>query len=94
MAITSDLNAFSQSSWVVTAYLLTFAGDDLLDFSNISKEINSPNLWAGFMIVLAKLSDIFGRKALMCFSLLTFVVFSGACGAAQTIIQLWVVSLC
>lgn len=37
---------------------------------------------AGFLIIWAKLSDIFGRKLLVIASLCLFVAFSGACGAA------------
>ncbi|KAL8917522.1 MAG: hypothetical protein Q9172_005810 [Xanthocarpia lactea] len=42
----------------------------------------------GFLIIWAKLSDIFGRKLLIVTSLGHFVIFSGACGAAQTMNQL------
>ncbi|ORY12828.1 putative multidrug resistance protein fnx1 [Clohesyomyces aquaticus] len=41
-----------------------------------------------FIIVLAKLSDIFGRKTMLVTSLALFTIFSGACGAAQTMNQL------
>lgn len=67
VAITDDLRGFSESSWIVTAYLLTYTG---------------------FLIIWAKLSDIFGRKLLVIASLCLFVIFSGACGAAQSITQL------
>ena len=43
----------------------------------------------GVLIVYAKLSDIFGRKSFLLLAIAIFVVFSGACGAAQTIEQLW-----
>ncbi|KAF2471879.1 putative multidrug resistance protein fnx1 [Lindgomyces ingoldianus] len=41
-----------------------------------------------FMVVLAKLSDSFGRKTVLVTSLALFTIFSGACGAAQTMNQL------
>lgn len=44
----------------------------------------------GFLIIYAKLSDIFGRKIMLLSALLLFTVFSSACGAAQTLLQLCV----
>lgn len=67
VSITDDLKHFSQSNWVITAYLLTYTS---------------------FMIVLAKLSDVFGRKTMLLFSTFMFTVFSGGCAAAQTMVQL------
>ncbi|CAI6237031.1 unnamed protein product [Periconia digitata] len=67
VSITNDLQHFSQSSWVVTAYLLTYTS---------------------FMIILARLSDVFGRKTMLLFCTAVFTVFSGGCAAAQTMIQL------
>lgn len=45
----------------------------------------------GFMIIFAKLSDIYGRKVVILTAILIFIVGSGACGAAQTITQLRVI---
>jgi len=42
----------------------------------------------GFVIISAKLSDIFGRKMMLCTSVTIFVLFSAGCGAAQTLNQL------
>ncbi|KAI0156816.1 drug resistance transporter [Xylariaceae sp. FL1272] len=67
VSISNDLHDFSQISWVVTAYLITYT--------------------AGLVIV-AKLSDIFGRKQTYLTTLLIFTAFSGACGGAQTIVEL------
>ena len=44
----------------------------------------------GMLIIWAKLSDIFGRKHLVIVAVLVFTAFSGACGAAQSMTQLWV----
>ncbi|KAF1835914.1 MFS general substrate transporter [Decorospora gaudefroyi] len=44
--------------------------------------------YTGFIIPWAKSSDIFGRKSCILASLVIFAIFSGACGAAQTINQL------
>lgn len=52
--------------------------------------IRKTNNYKGFLIIWAKLSDIFGRKLLIVTSLGHFVIFSGACGAAQTMNQLYV----
>uniref|UniRef100_A0A8H7NQR2 Major facilitator superfamily (MFS) profile domain-containing protein n=1 Tax=Bionectria ochroleuca TaxID=29856 RepID=A0A8H7NQR2_BIOOC len=67
VSITNDLKSFSQASWVVTAYLLTYTS---------------------FMIIIAKLSDVFSRKSVLVLSLAVFTIFSGACAAAKTMIQL------
>lgn len=49
-------------------------------------DVNSSDL--GILIIFAKLSDIFGRKLLLSIAIAIFVIFSGACGAAQTTTQL------
>jgi hypothetical protein len=67
IAITDDLGGFDKSSWVFTAYLLTFCG---------------------FQMVYGKLSDLIGRKATILSALFIFTVFSGLCGASQTLDQL------
>ncbi|MCJ1306888.1 hypothetical protein MMC25_000532 [Agyrium rufum] len=67
VSISNDLHGFQESSWVVTAYLLTYAG---------------------FEIVIAKASDIFGRKTIMMFCILMFSAFSLACGLSQTLNEL------
>ena len=48
----------------------------------------SLTLKTGVLIIYAKLSDIFGRKSFLIIAIAIFVIFSGACGAAQTIDQL------
>ncbi|CAI6069202.1 unnamed protein product, partial [Clonostachys chloroleuca] len=45
-------------------------------------------LTAGLMIIIAKLSDVFSRKSVLVLSLAVFTIFSGACAAAKTMIQL------
>ncbi|KAJ5622005.1 MFS general substrate transporter [Penicillium herquei] len=44
--------------------------------------------YGGVLVVWAKLSDIFGRKTCIITSIGIFVVFSAACGGAQTMTQL------
>ncbi|KAF2183643.1 drug resistance transporter EmrB/QacA subfamily [Zopfia rhizophila CBS 207.26] len=67
LPITNSLHSFQKSSWIVTAYLLTFSG---------------------FLLVIAKLSDIFGRKVMITFSIIDFIIFSIACGVSKTVVQL------
>ncbi|KAI1733353.1 MFS general substrate transporter [Xylaria scruposa] len=66
-AITNDLGGFDKSTWVFTAYLLTYSG---------------------FPVFFSKVSDIFGRKQVLLVCIIHFVIFSAACGAAQTLLQL------
>ncbi|KAF9267053.1 MFS general substrate transporter [Marasmius fiardii PR-910] len=65
--IGSDLNDFRKTSWLVTAYLLTYTA---------------------FLPVVSKLTDIVGRKPVLISSTLFFMLWSGACGGAKTMIQL------
>lgn len=44
----------------------------------------------GFIIVFAKMSDVYGRKSMLLTTTILFTIFSGACGAAQTMDQLQV----
>ena len=44
--------------------------------------------YSGFLVILSKLSDIFGRKPLMIFTVFLFTVFSAGCGAAQKLTDL------
>jgi MFS family permease len=46
--------------------------------------------YTGFLIVFARLSDFFGRKNALLVALAIFTTFSGICGAAQTMEQLYV----
>jgi MFS family permease len=63
--------------------------DDLKHFGQSSWIVTSYLLtYTSFMIVLAKLSDVVGRKTILQVSLVIFTVFSGGCAAAQTMIQL------
>ena len=43
----------------------------------------------GFLIIVSKLSDIFGRKSLIMLMVLLFTAFSAACGAAQNLTTLY-----
>ncbi|EEH05806.1 drug resistance transporter [Histoplasma capsulatum G186AR] len=70
---------------IVSTSLVSIA-NDLDDFG--------PTSWiliklAGGLVIWAKLSDLLGRKPIFVASLLIFAAFSGGCGAAQTMTQLY-----
>lgn len=44
--------------------------------------------YVGVLVITAKISDLFGRKSSLLVAVGFFIVFSGACGGAQTITQL------
>lgn len=46
----------------------------------------------GFIIVFAKMSDVYGRKSMLLTTTILFTIFSAACGASQTMDQLQVSS--
>ncbi|PCH36881.1 MFS general substrate transporter, partial [Wolfiporia cocos MD-104 SS10] len=58
---------YSQASWVVTAYLISYTA---------------------FLPLISKLTDILGRRPILVFSTLFFLLWSGACGGAKSMIQL------
>ncbi|KAI1254222.1 hypothetical protein MGN70_004618 [Eutypa lata] len=63
--------------------------EDLGGFDKSSWVISAYLLgYVGVLVIFAKLSDIFGRKLILLVVILIFAVFSGACGAAQSIEQL------
>ncbi|KAH7128161.1 MFS multidrug transporter-like protein [Dendryphion nanum] len=73
---------------IVTTSLVAIT-NDLGEFNNIGWIISSYLLgYVGALMIFAKLSDIFGRKLFLSLSISIFIVFSAACGAAQTLTQL------
>ena len=63
--------------------------DDLHSFDRASWVVTGYLItYCGMLIIWAKLSEIFGRKWVLITSTVFFTVFSGACGAAQTMNQL------
>ena len=80
MAITNSLDGFQKSSWIVTAYLLTYTGKPLVAIGCVSLAETGI---VEFLTIVAKLSDIHGRKTLLVGCLALFVVFSMACGAVH-----------
>jgi MFS family permease len=73
---------------IVTTSIVTIT-DDLGGFDRASWITSAYLLgFVGVLIVWSKLSDTFGRKLLISLSLVLFIVFSAACGAAQNLTQL------
>ncbi|OGM45366.1 MFS multidrug transporter [Aspergillus bombycis] len=81
LAITSDLNGFNKTSWIVTGFLITFTGRKsmLLSLSG------SANLGAGFMSIWTRVSDIIGRKKTLLAADVTFLAFSLGCGLSPSV---------
>ncbi|KAI1382510.1 putative multidrug resistance protein fnx1 [Hypoxylon trugodes] len=72
---------------VVTA--IVAITDDLGGFDIASWVVSSYLLgYVAVIVIFAKSSDVFGRKLLFLISIAIFVLFSAACSAAQTTVQL------
>ncbi|ESK83651.1 drug resistance subfamily [Moniliophthora roreri MCA 2997] len=65
--IGADFNDYQQTSWLVTAYLLTYTA---------------------FLPIVSKFTDILGRKPVLLASTTFFLLWSGACGGAKSMVQL------
>ncbi|KAF2829410.1 MFS multidrug transporter-like protein [Ophiobolus disseminans] len=73
----------------IVATALVPIADHLHAFDRTSWIVTSYLLtYTGFLIIFAKLSDMFGRKFVLIAALCLFTIFSGACAAAKTIEQL------
>ena len=79
--ISDSLGESDHVNWIVTAYLVTYTSEYRHDALCSTKK-------AGFLIVWAKFSDIFGRKWPLLEAFVLFVLFSAGCGASQTMTQL------
>ncbi|KAI1760378.1 putative multidrug resistance protein fnx1 [Hypoxylon sp. FL1150] len=72
---------------VITA--LVAITDDLGGFGNVGWVVASYLLgYVAVIVICAKFSDIFGRKFVFLLSAIIFIIFSAACSAAQTMVQL------
>lgn len=91
VAITNDLGGFDSVGWVVSSYLLGYVGS-CLDVSSIPLLERCSRFCIAVIVIFAKFSDIFGRKLVFMLSTAIFIIFSAACSAAQTIVQLYVPS--
>ncbi|TRX97449.1 hypothetical protein FHL15_001727 [Xylaria flabelliformis] len=73
---------------IVTTALVSIT-NDLGAFDRASWVISAYLLgYVSVLIIFSKLSDVFGRKLTLLAVVLIFAIFSGACGASQTIEQL------
>ncbi|KAK8039562.1 hypothetical protein PG993_007973 [Apiospora rasikravindrae] len=74
--------------FIVTTSLVAITGE-LGDFDAASWILASYFLgYVSFVVIVAKMSDIFGRKPVYVLSILMFTIFSGGCAAAKTMPQL------
>ncbi|GAW18970.1 hypothetical protein ANO14919_084540 [Xylariales sp. No.14919] len=63
--------------------------NDLHGFDNVGWVVSSYLLgYVGVIVICAKFSDIFGRKLIFLSSIVFFIIFSAACSAAETMVQL------
>lgn len=81
--ISSGFNSLEQAAWLVTTYLLTYNSEYLRGQSRLLELTQ-----AGFLMITAKLSDIWGLKTVLLSCGAIFLISSMACGAAQTMTQL------
>ncbi|GMF74536.1 unnamed protein product [Aspergillus oryzae var. brunneus] len=81
IAITSDLNGFNKTSWIITGFLITFTGRKFLSLSLSG----SANRTAGFMSIWTRVSDIIGRKKTLLAAEVTFLAFSFGCGLSPSV---------
>ena len=86
MAITNDLQGFSETSWIVTGYLITYTGMEKSMCIEGAYLMLKRQL--AFMITWAKVSDILGRKQTIITNVFIFIAFSAGCGGSQTLDQL------
>ncbi|CAJ2502464.1 Uu.00g098580.m01.CDS01 [Anthostomella pinea] len=73
---------------VVTTALVAIT-DDLGGFDSVGWVVASYLLgYVAVIVICAKFSDIFGRKLVFLLSIAWFIIFSAACAASQTMVQL------
>lgn len=73
----------------VVATAIVTISDDIGGFEYSSWVMTSYLLgYIALIIIFSKLSDLFGRKPVLVACIAVFTIFSGACGAAQSITQL------
>ncbi|KAG0330674.1 hypothetical protein BG004_002040 [Podila humilis] len=88
--IASDFKAQSQMSWVATSYLLTFKTRNSTAHFNplIADCLLEIQFIDAFQPLYGKFSDIFGRKIMILFATITFMVGSAGAGAANSMAML------
>lgn len=93
VTITADIGGFDRAGWILSSYLLGFVttflhGILLRHQSSYANESGLICDFTGLVVIIAKLSDILGRKPIYIFCIMVYTIFSGACGGAKTIPQL------
>ncbi|KAL4911013.1 hypothetical protein BDW74DRAFT_4902 [Aspergillus multicolor] len=80
---------------IIVSTSLTAIAKDLQNWDKSSWVVSSYlTTYFSFLIIWAKVSDLVGRKLMLMIALVMFLAFSGACGGAQTILQLCDQSRC
>ncbi|KAJ5973965.1 major facilitator superfamily domain-containing protein [Penicillium waksmanii] len=90
VTITNDLQNSSQSSWVITSYLLTYTGSLLHSHCFQFSAPLTDSIVLGFLIIWSNGGNLFGVKRALLTSLFIFTVFSGGCAGAQSLSALCV----
>ncbi|KAE8382490.1 major facilitator superfamily domain-containing protein [Aspergillus bertholletiae] len=83
ISITSDLDGFNKTSWIVTGFLITYTG--WMSLSLLLSLSSFTNLNPGFMSLWTKVSDIIGRKKTLLAAQATFLAFSLGCGLSPSV---------
>ena len=90
VSIVRALNGFDQSGWVVTSYFLTYTGMFITPLvRSLIEALIRDHTIIGFLIIYAKLSDIFGCKLMLLCAITLFTIFSIACGLANSMLLLY-----
>lgn len=82
--IASSFDALEQAPWLITSYLLTYNCQFCRAYSSLAHTDNC----VASLLVASKLSDIWGLRITMLTYAAIFLIFSMACGAAQSMLQL------
>ncbi|KAI1321022.1 drug resistance transporter [Xylariaceae sp. FL0255] len=73
----------------IVSTALVSISNDLNGFGKISWVVTAYLItYTASLVIVARLSDIFGRKITYITTLVVFTAFSGACGGSQTIVEL------
>lgn len=89
VSISIDLEDFVTVPWVALSYMLAYLGKPLADTTQQRRRTLTSGVMKGFAVAFSKLSDIYGRRALVELSWLLFGGFSLGCGLAQNMTQLY-----
>jgi MFS family permease len=82
--IASSFDALEQAAWLITSYLLTYNCEFCCAWFGFCCTYNP----IASLLVASSLSDIWGLRITMLTYAAIFLIFSMACGAAQSMLQL------